>query len=274
MSTVTETYNTTYNPDITDSKSTWMSEIPDDRSIADLSIPGTHGSIVYYGGDRFQCQTFSLKKQFEAGIRFLDVSCKLENDKLYIYQWNCYQKANMADVLLDVLYFLNVNNTECIILRISRDDNQDDRFEIWNTQLNYHIKAFGEHNFWLKNELPNMKDVRGKTVILNNFSETGVGIRCHNVDLIQNEHVPTIFHINSLWENAKSHLQSVKKNSGKLFVTYCCGSSWFAYPYSVAININRELMTFLEYRDLNSWGIIVLDYPGLELLEEIINSNR
>ncbi|XP_067125889.1 1-phosphatidylinositol phosphodiesterase-like [Centruroides vittatus] len=269
--TTTNHYNTSYDPDISNDRSRWMSKIPDNKSLADISIAGSHGSLVYYGGDAYQCQTFPIKKQFQAGIRFLDVSCKCKEEKLYIYQRSVNQRTSFGDLLCSIFAFLNDNDSECIILNVTPDENEN--IENWNNLLHSYINAFGKRNFWLNDSIPEMKTARGKIVLLKPFVNAEIGIGNGHLDLFQNEHVRTLFSVASAWEGINRHLKSIEYNPDKLFVTYCCGHSWFAYPYSVANTLNQELLKFLEYQDLRSWGIIALDFPGLELIEEIINSN-
>jgi 1-phosphatidylinositol phosphodiesterase len=54
----------------------WMSALPDDFSLGDVMLPGTHQSTALYGFPISQCQQPStpLAVQLQDGIRFLGPS--------------------------------------------------------------------------------------------------------------------------------------------------------------------------------------------------------
>ncbi|KAK9407465.1 plcA: 1-phosphatidylinositol phosphodiesterase [Crotalus adamanteus] len=87
--------------------SDWMSGLPDHLSLSKISIPGTHDSMSVLGGPKICCQTWPLEAQLAAGVRFLDIRCKLENGLFLIYHVNTFQEADFSDVLEGILSFLN-----------------------------------------------------------------------------------------------------------------------------------------------------------------------
>jgi hypothetical protein len=54
----------------------WMRSLPDSTPLSAISIPGTHDSAALHGGLAAQCQSWTIKDQLEAGIRFIDVRCR------------------------------------------------------------------------------------------------------------------------------------------------------------------------------------------------------
>src|SRR5689334_21985710 len=62
-------------PWLTTAVSDWMSKLPDNLKVADLSIPGTHDSgtfkISIASGAR--TQNWTIRGQLDAGMRFLDL---------------------------------------------------------------------------------------------------------------------------------------------------------------------------------------------------------
>lgn len=57
----------------------WMNYIDNSRTISELSIPGTHGSMALYGsvlGDILINQTMNLDIQLNSGIRYIDIRCR------------------------------------------------------------------------------------------------------------------------------------------------------------------------------------------------------
>lgn len=58
----------------------WMKHMPDNVSLAALSIPGTHDTLTHHLGEshpRLQCQSIDLETQLAAGIRYIDVRARL-----------------------------------------------------------------------------------------------------------------------------------------------------------------------------------------------------
>ena len=54
----------------------WMSHIPNDKLISEISIPGTHDSAARFEdgiGSFIRCQDLTLTEQLNRGIRFFDI---------------------------------------------------------------------------------------------------------------------------------------------------------------------------------------------------------
>lgn len=103
------------------SNSSWMSRLPDNRSIKDISFPGTHDTMALYGGDIAECQSMPLDQQLRAGIRALDIRCRLFQDSFSIHHGLVYQNANFNDVLKTVGDFLRENPRETIVMRVKQE---------------------------------------------------------------------------------------------------------------------------------------------------------
>ena len=119
-----------------------MSHLPDNVSVAALSIPGTHDTLTdrlwELGYTRLQCQNWDLETQLEAGIRYIDVRARLntsyhdsrdsgeEKDAdrpgtLLIYHSSAYTRYTFTDVMTTVSSFLDANPSETIIMRLKRE---------------------------------------------------------------------------------------------------------------------------------------------------------
>ena len=76
---------TVSNTDIDQIEATdWMSYLPDEAYVSALNMPGTHDaglSLATLGAGRFaQCQTLTITKQLEAGVRFFDIRLRYAGD--------------------------------------------------------------------------------------------------------------------------------------------------------------------------------------------------
>lgn len=60
--------------------SAWMSRLPETVPLCQVSLPGTHDSCALYDGLSFgfaKCQVWHLKDQLKAGVRFIDIRCRM-----------------------------------------------------------------------------------------------------------------------------------------------------------------------------------------------------
>ena len=97
----------------------WMSWLPDDIYLGEISIPGTHDSISLHGGIVPETQSLTLTQQFNAGIRFIDIRALHEGDTFAMFHGCVYQKARFSDVLNEAATFLAEHPSETIIMLLS-----------------------------------------------------------------------------------------------------------------------------------------------------------
>lgn len=62
------------------SLSSWMGQIPDDVLLSNITVPGTHDSCAMSNIPFVRTQYLSIAKQMEAGLRFLDLRCRVHSD--------------------------------------------------------------------------------------------------------------------------------------------------------------------------------------------------
>ncbi|KAM6265366.1 uncharacterized protein M6G45_006162 isoform 2-T2 [Spheniscus humboldti] len=99
----------------------WMAGLPDALPLSRLSIPGTHDSLSLFGSRRLRCQSWGLEAQLAAGVRFLDVRCKLARGELHIYHLCTFQQASLRGVLRRTLRFLRAHPGEAVLMRIKEE---------------------------------------------------------------------------------------------------------------------------------------------------------
>jgi hypothetical protein len=67
----------------------WMSWVPDDVLLSELSLPGTHDTSAYTIFAALvpwtQTQTMDFRNQLLAGIRVMDIRVSHQNDSLWLY---------------------------------------------------------------------------------------------------------------------------------------------------------------------------------------------
>lgn len=118
--------------------SNWMSCLPDDKPLNEISIPGAHDAStakVTWGMSYFaQTQDLYFDELLNSGVRYFDLRIYREKNELYM----CHGSVNCKDrngndlklqsVIGDMEDFLQKNPEETIILQVKcdRDDNNAD----------------------------------------------------------------------------------------------------------------------------------------------------
>ncbi|WVW82072.1 hypothetical protein I302_104077 [Kwoniella bestiolae CBS 10118] len=162
----------------------FLSRIPDDTHLGEITLPGTHESCALYGYPISQCQQPStpIEQQLLDGIRFLDVRLRVVGDELLMYHGPRPQRSTLP-LLLAVLHnFLAIHPTETFILSIKEETPP------WHPHFSQILyKAFEPFldRWFLEERIPTLGEVRGKGLLLTRFDrdqdgqgmwEKGMGI--------------------------------------------------------------------------------------------------
>lgn len=157
----------------------WMSFLPDDMPLNEMSIPGAHDASaakVRWGLGKFaQTQNRFFDDMLRDGVRYFDLRIYSEKNDLYM----CHKSVNcknrngddlkLQSVIKDMENFLYVNPNETIILQIMCDRSGNDA----NRQtFNYFKKLADEGKVYCGNSFPTLGQARGKFVI---FSRLDLG---------------------------------------------------------------------------------------------------
>ena len=233
----------------TDKNRDWMSYLDGNILINKLSIPGTHDTMAFYGGDITRCQTLSLSNQLNAGIRAFDIRLKLIDDELLLYHGSVYQKSNFDDVLTTIQTHFTMNNNETVIMRIKEEQqpkNRDPQFrakfhEYWTNyaDLFYQYNTTNYSNIW---PIPVLNDVRGKIFVLDNFTTDIDYMNYYGIPFdssyIQDKYkLTTNWDLYDKWEYIKLFLgysnTQIIDDSSSFYINFISGSTG-SFPYFVA----------------------------------------
>lgn len=162
----------------------WMAGLNDNLRLSDLSLPGTHDSgASKFGGDTTQTQAKSFTQQLQAGIRVLDVRLGQFNDvtcdppDLWLMHGGICQFVKFQDALREIDDFLSDNPTEAVVMRIKHENGGPSAAD-FKTKVQ---AAFDSHpglqwKGFSSTSNPLLADMRGRVVILDNFSGGNIGI--------------------------------------------------------------------------------------------------
>lgn len=221
----------------------WMGKLRDDVRLSQLSIPGTHDTMSFYGGDKVQTQTLSLPNQLESGIRVLDIRCRNSHNKFAIYHGAVYQNAYFDDVLTAAMRFLEKHEGETVFMRVMEERAPEN--STWTFEETFRIRYWNSllwgRFFWKPRDRennPTLSQVRGRIVVLRNFpagQDFGVDYNTFNIQDYHN--VGSNWDLYDKWIKVLNHMRAA--NAGPQDTKYmnylsASGSKPGSFPYFIA----------------------------------------
>ncbi|MDZ3952419.1 phosphatidylinositol-specific phospholipase C domain-containing protein [Bacillus thuringiensis] len=238
-----------YDANIGYSNPNWMSKIPGNKKISELSIPGTHGSIALHGASFIdenitRNQRMSITTQLNSGIRYLDIRARRTGIAFAMHHGMVYQQKMFGDILNEMTAFLRQNSGETILMRLKEEHDAESgslSFEeiltrYWNNYQQYFWQPSGSQN-------PTLNEVRGKVVVLQDFSASrSFGISYGNLNKQDNYNVsksPDSMY--AKWTAVGNHLKAADaSNKQSIYLNYLSGTqgqgaiTGGGYPWFVA----------------------------------------
>ncbi|HWS36668.1 MAG TPA: phosphatidylinositol-specific phospholipase C [Actinoplanes sp.] len=290
----------------------WMAGVDGGRSLAALSIPGTHETLSIHGGDYTQTQenhgnsAATLTTQLDAGIRAIDVRARVnEGNTFTIHHGAVYQQANFDDVLNRLASFLSAHPGETVLLRFKQEctgetgscadaTGQKSFPDIFDSYV-----AARPGLFWAPSvtrgsaaAVPTLGTVRGKVVLMvlngprgGRFDNYGLaqfaGWNDGSSTYVQDEYnVPTFAAIGAKRDAVNNFLTTTSNgDTSRIYVNFTSGSGALAPPYWVAggalweQGVNPYLLGRLNAATYTRTGVLMLDFPGGGLINKIVSYN-
>ncbi len=209
--------------------------------------------------DSVGSQTMSLQTQLNSGIRMLDIRCKAINNQFVIYHGDFFVGATFADVLNTVTAFLAAHPGEAVLMRVTNElagvplnivpdsINSSLSFEQifatywynpnWSKYFFNPVVTSASESAGNLNINPTLRDVRGKIVVLQQFSATQTwGIPYASFNIQDNYSWTWQWDLYSKWTDVKQQLgNSATGPSTTGYINYLSAvlNSW-PFPYFVA----------------------------------------
>lgn len=258
----------------------WMSRVPDDTPLHQMSIPGTHQSCALYnavGGTNgwAVCQDAGLEWQLYAGVRCLDIRCRPMDTSITIHHADVYQKKVLGEVLDTCTKFLRDHPSEALIMRVrcEKDCGYDKMADIlWNSYRN-------RANFYRNPYLPKLGDARGKIVLISENGEVTGKFGCPQTPSagggentwVTKGRFTVQDRYNSLPYYKKNYvaeaLDKASEDSGRnyMIMNYTSASGSGNTPFSNALELNGYTLSQLYgrysgYYSPKRMGMIMMDY--------------
>lgn len=189
-------------------RSDWMAHLPDNVSLSDISIPGTHDSATYphmsgltsywrwahlvaYRGSKFiQCQDLDLQQQLEFGVRFFDMRVK-HDANFSLYHGSVSLGLDLAGAMDVIDQFLKDHPKETVLVCVKKEiGDGNSSLDTANALAAWFALRPG--NLYNDCKIPLLKDVRGKAVLINRIAAAKncgiyIDVPNNNIELKVNE---------------------------------------------------------------------------------------
>lgn len=148
---------------------TWMSQLPDNLFIAQMSLPGSHdaatGEGVTWGASYWaQVQGKTLDEQWNSGIRVFDIRVKDDNGTLNLYHGSVQCNINFQTALNKITGYVKTNPKEFAVILL-HDENKNDGAAPWNTDVAAMLAQYDNLVDSFRTDL-SLAEVRGKVLVL------------------------------------------------------------------------------------------------------------
>lgn len=251
----------------------WMARLPDEASLAALSLPGTHNTCARFGGPLAQCQTWTLADQLAAGVRVLDIRCRHLRDDFRIHHGLIDQRTTFAAVQATCLAFLRANPTECLVLMVKSEYRPRDNTRPFAATFRALTAPYADR--WLDSRAaPTLGAARGKLVLIGRERGLG-GVPWSALDRQDAWQIPSTAALEAKVARVERQLVAARLGpADRWFVNYASGSGWGARPHTVARRTNAAIYRWLGRHPRGRVGTVMLDFPGEALIARVYSRPR
>lgn len=267
----------------------WMSRLDGGLSLSRLSIPGSHdsGALLEPLAGTAKCQTLTVARQLEAGVRFLDIRCRHQGDAFRIHHGAVDQKLTFAEVLDATCGFLTENPGETVIMSIKEEHTASGNSRSFEATFDSYV-ARNPSKWLLDASIPTLAKARGKIVLFRRFAaaSTPKGIHAapwpdratfNSGDLrVQDEYVVT--DPDKKWARILALLEEARGGDpDTLYLNFASGyvPGLFGMPDIPAVSgsIHPRLDGFFAARPRGRFGVVVMDFVDADRCEAIYRTN-
>lgn len=276
------------------SLSSWMASLPDQVSLSQLSLPGSHNAAARYEhiGGTARCQALTISEQLHAGIRFLDIRCRHTDDGFVIHHGYVYQNMDFDDVMKSCTKFLEQYPSECVIMSIKEEYTPAHNTRSFEQTFDAYARRYAG-KWYLGATVPTLQQARGRIVLLRRFTaqqlpkgidasggwgrNTTFTINSREARLrVQDQFVVPNDH--AKWTCSTALLTEARdRNPDALYINFTSGyrPALFSIPNikHVANTMGTYLKEYFTSHPRGRFGIIAMDFADASKSSLIITTN-
>ncbi|MGW4893215.1 phosphatidylinositol-specific phospholipase C [Kitasatospora sp. NPDC004240] len=256
----------------------WLAALDPRTPLARITLPGSHDSCALYGGGLAQTQTLGLPEQFAAGVRFLDIRCRLIDGVFAIHHGVVFQHLFFGDVLNRCQAFLAAHPGETLVMRVKQEYSEAPAADFGAVFADYLRRWPGL--LWTEDRVPALGEVRGRVVLLaDNPALPGLRWGGPRTDIADDYSIGTIFELNSRkWPGVRSHLEAARTSTDpqRLYLTFTSSSGWGLWPRQAADAITPKLRSYVGGLDRAArpvLGTVPMDFVTADLARTLYALN-
>ena len=289
----------------------WMAEIPDDRSLEQIYIPGTHDSASKNAqlGYFSKCQASDIATQLNDGYRYLDIRLGARETEsgtvLTLYHgfckcqkgpWPWSAALDLDDVLEQCYSFLESNPSETVVFAVKMEQGKDEAQ--FQKLLHEYIDKAPE-KWYLSDKIPNLGECRGKLVLMRRYEDANklgksAGVQLFWEDQGGNDDVSLNisaedqgsylllvqdrykYSSEDKWNAFTGGLKNIPVMSARhLVLSFLStnGTPAYGHPYSYAKDLNKRFLAedFTVYNE-PFWAIV--DFSDALMAQKIYGLNK
>ena len=246
----------------------WMKGQPDDKTLGELSILGTHNTCALFGGIYGKCQNVSLEQQLKWGVRFLDIRCQWKDSDLNIVHGITDQKMKFSEVVKICQDFLQEHPSETIMMSVMEQSSSTREKGDFGKAFQKILKKSGD-NWYQQKGIPKLGDVRGKVVIVSRNREVR-GIPWGSFQVQDAFRISKNNTIDGKWQKITEHFENIEKME-KPNINFISCTGILSPPKSAADRLNPKLIAYMKKQRKKKPGIVLVDFVSEELAEAVVD---
>ena len=266
----------------------WMGlYLKDTSKLGQLSIPGTHDSAAYkmngfsvFATPWAKTQDWNITQQLEAGIRYFDLRV---NDDMSMHHGIAWVGENLRFHLKEICSFLSQHPQDFVFVRLKAEqgDSNPNRFKANVEQI---IQSENLKHYFVNNVNNNtlVKQVRGKIILINDSKADLRDLTNLNWRSIPKQDNYNISNEYQKWLLIYQDIISKNQLTNyryQISVNHLSYTNNITALSSLAYSLNRRVYNYLREDfddgkiDIKNLGIVVMDFPSAELINQIILRN-
>ncbi|MBQ8074563.1 MAG: hypothetical protein IJ237_01125 [Oscillospiraceae bacterium] len=248
----------------------WMSRLPDETRLNEITLPGTHQSASQFTQFPFffKCQGCSVKSQLTSGFRFLDLHLAVDAGETST-RLKCMNgfvdclteampnsaKLYLEDVLSQCYSFLDEHPTETVLLSIKQERGSESVADF--ERLLFNAILLNPDRWLLTQYIPTLGEARGRLVLLRRFQDdAGLGA---------SSGIPFLWDDQGSSSNTALNTVSSPNGTYTLFVQdrydYSNDEKWAAFNNGMAVGSREMANGNISLNFLNTNGTFFFGHP-------------
>lgn len=217
----------------------WMSRVDGSKRLSELSLPGTHDTMSVKGGDIAQNQSMTLLEQLNSGIRVFDMRTRHIDNQFRMHHGLVAQDTYFGEDVLKVIdRFLAAHPSETVLFRLRSEYTASGNSRSYTDTLDSYLAQYGSRRWRPVSQNPELNDIRGRFVILQEFSGTAAdgypyGIAYGSLNIQDDYQLSSNWDLYDKWSAVKNQINNARQGDrNTLYMNYLSGANG-SFPYFV-----------------------------------------